>query len=101
MASNNPGLLVLRGFIAGALATLIFHQAAWEVLHLLDVPGLGMPAPFPMSPTHPFGVPRIASLAFWAGIYGAIFALLTRRIHTPLWLAGIALGVVAGLTSGL
>ncbi len=101
MTSINPALLALRGFIAAVLATLIFHQAAWTALHYLDLPGLGMPLPFPMTPTYPFGVPRIASLAFWAGIYGAVFALLTPRIHTPLWLAGIALGVVAGLTGGL
>jgi hypothetical protein len=49
----------------------------------------------------PFGIPRIVSLALWAGVYGAAFGAITRRIYAPLWLAGIGLGVFAALMSGL
>lgn len=92
---NSPSwpLRAILGFIAAVLATLIFHQAMWEALHLMGK----MPPPFPMTPTQPFGVPRIASLCFWAGLYGAVFGLAMPRLPRPLWLSGLLLGIVAAL----
>jgi hypothetical protein len=87
----------LLGFVAGVLATLTFHQGMWEVLHVLALPGIGMPKPFPMEPMPPFDVPRIASLCFWAGLYGLAFALLLPRMRWPLWLCGLLLGFAAAL----
>ncbi len=86
---------MLLGFVAGALSVLTFHAAIWEALHVLALPGLGMPAPYPMAPTQPFGVPVIASLCFWGGLYGAAFGLVVSRLTTPLWLGGLVLGVIA------
>jgi hypothetical protein len=93
--------LAFRGFIAGALATVIFHQGMWALLHYADLPGLGMPIPFPTERMPPFDMPRIVSLAFWAGVYGAVFAIVLPRVRAPVWLAGIGLGIFASLVGGL
>src|SRR3546814_11014768 len=84
-------------FVAAFLATLIFHQGMFAILHaagLIPVP------PFPMAPTEPFGVPKVISLAFCGGVWGFVFswveptfprgagywiaALLSGRIFPPL-----------------
>ena len=85
----------LLGFIAAALSVVTFHAAMWELLHLLAIPGLTMPAPYPMDLVAPLGVPRIVSLCFWGGLYGIVFGLMLPRLTGPLWLWGLALGVLA------
>lgn len=82
------------GFVAAVLATLTFHQAMWAALYGI---GLMPRAPFPMDPTGPWGVPKIASLCFWGGLWGALFGVLMPRLRAPFWLCGLALGVVAAL----
>lgn len=83
----------LLGFVAGVIATLSFHQAMWAVLH-----GFGlMPPAYPMVPTKPWGVPKMVSMCFWAGVWGAAFGLLLPRLRPPLWRAGLGLGVTAAL----
>ena len=67
---------LLRGFIAGFLATLIFHQSALALLWRL---GLAPFAPFSMAATHPFGVPAVFSLSFWGGLWGMLLASLEGR----------------------
>lgn len=69
----------------------------WEALHLLALPGLTMPPPYPIGATKPFGVPVIVSLCFWGGLYGAVFGLLLPRFSAPLWLCGLGLGIIAAL----
>lgn len=85
------------GFIGAALSVLTFHQGMWTALHLLDLPGLGMPAPFPTESVPPLGVPKIVSLCFWGGLYGVVFALLAPHLSPPLWRWGILLGLAAVL----
>ena len=68
-----PVTRALIGFAAAALSVLTFHAAAWEVLHLLGM----MPAPYPMRPTQPYGLPLIASLTFWGALYGIPFGLVS------------------------
>ncbi len=92
-----PLTRALFGFIAAAASVLIFHQAMWEALHLLALPGLGMPPPFPTDPVAPLGVPRILDLCFWGGLYGIVFGLLLPQFTAPLWLCGLGLGIVAVL----
>jgi hypothetical protein len=81
------------GFVAAVIAVLVFHQGAWALFHL----GGLMPAPYPMGPTQPWGVPVTVSFCFWAGLYGAVYALVLPRLTMPLWLSGAVLGVIATL----
>jgi hypothetical protein len=94
---QNPAVRALFGFIAAALSVLVFHQAMWEALHLLALPGMGMPPPYPTDPIPPFGVPRILNLCFWGGLYGIVFGLVLPRLTEPLWLSGLGLGIIAAL----
>jgi hypothetical protein len=66
----------LSGFVAGFLATLVFHQLT---LALLWGAGMAPFGPFQMTPTQPFGVPAVLSLAFWGGVWGIAYALFDRR----------------------
>lgn len=70
-------LRIAIGFIAGALAVLTFHQGMIGVMHAA---GLIANPPFRMTPVAPFGVPAIASNAFWGGIWGIVIVLLTDRL---------------------
>ena len=69
------GARAILGFVAAAIAVLTFHQGMWALLHLLNLPGMGMPPPYPIAPVPPWGVPRIVDLAFWGGLYGILFGL--------------------------
>jgi hypothetical protein len=89
---------IALGFVAGVISVLIFHQGMWTLLHVLDLPGLGMPAPFPMDGVPPFGVPRIVSLCFWGGVWGAVFGAVWTGARASNWWAGIVLGFAAAFT---
>jgi len=83
---------LVTGFIAGAVAVLVFHQGALAMLHAV---GLTPRAAFPMQPTGPFGIPQVASLAFWGGVWGVIAALALHRLDgPPLVFASIAFGAI-------
>jgi hypothetical protein len=58
----------------------------------------GTPPPYPIDPLPPFGVPRIASLCFWGGLWGALFGLVWRGRPGTYWWGGLLLGVVAAMT---
>jgi hypothetical protein len=85
------------GFIAGGISVLTFHQGAWAIFHYLDIPGLGMPPPFPTDAVPPFHVPRILNLCFWGGVWGALFGTVWHGPRSSNWWAGIILGVCAAL----
>jgi hypothetical protein len=72
---------LLFGFIAGFLATLIFHQLTLAILWGIGLAPFG---PFSMVATQPFGVPAVISLAFWGGIWGILFALIEGSFP-PRW----------------
>ena len=94
----SPLLRALLGFIAAALSVLIFHQGMVGALHALAIPGLEIArTPYNLAPIPPFGVPALASLCFWAGLYGAAFGLVAPRLTLPFWLAGLLTGVIAVL----
>ncbi len=62
----------LKGFIAGVVSTLVFHQTLiWLLAQVL---------PFPFKPwnlaINRYGVPTVAALAFWAGVWGIVLCLL-------------------------
>lgn len=89
----------LFGFIAAAISVLIFHQGMYEVLHVLDVPGLKGPPWYQTDPIPPFGIPRVVNFCFWGGLYGFVFGLVLPRLRAPLWLCGLGLGIIAALVN--
>lgn len=81
----------VHGFIGGFLATLIFHQGVLALLHLLA----GAPAPFDLTATPPLGVPKVISLAFWGGVWGAVlWPLLGNRAGARHWAGWIVAGAL-------
>jgi len=96
MRAMDPPMRALLGFIAGAVSVLIFHQGTWALFHLAGL----MPAPFPMAPTQPWGVPVTVSFCFWGGLYGLVYGLLFPKFAMPPWLSGLILGVIATLVLG-
>ena len=63
-------------FVAGFLATLVFHQGG---LALLQAAGLTDRTPFSMNATEPLGVPQVISLAFWGGVWGILLVALVKK----------------------
>ena len=46
----------------------------------------------------PLGVPLIASLCFWGGLYGLAFGLVLPRLpRASMWLLGLGLGLLAAI----
>lgn len=83
----------LLGFIAGFLATLVFHQLALSALWQL---GIAPFAPFSLRPTWPLGVPVVLSLAFWGGVWGIIFVMVHRKFpRGSYWWAALLFGALA------
>ena len=81
------------GFIAGFIATLIFHQ---PVLWLLHQAGLSPRAPYNMKPVPPLDVPSVLSLAFWGGVWGIImiFALAKSWKGSAYYLTATLFGAI-------
>jgi hypothetical protein len=82
----------LYAFAAGFVSTLTFHQGTLALLH---VAGLWPKPPFPMTPTAPFRVPAVISLAFWGGIWGVLTWLVIRhQTGADYWLAATVFGAI-------
>ena len=87
--------LLLLGFVAGALATALFHQSAWYLLNQAGIIPPDRPA-WPMNAIPPLGVPYLISKMFWGGLWGAGLALLMARIEgAAYWIAWIVVGAIA------
>lgn len=83
---------LFTGFVAGAIAVLVFHQGALAMLHAMGITPRGA---YPMQAVAPFGIPQIWSLAFWGGVWGVILALALHRLDGPsLVFASIIFGAV-------
>ena len=80
---RSTAMRAVFGFAAAVISVLVFHQAMWAALHALALPGLGMPPPYPTDTVPPWGVPRIANLCFWGGLYGIAFGLMLPRLTAP------------------
>ena len=84
---------IVKPFIAGFIATLVFHQG---VLALLHAAGATPRAPFVMTPAPPFGVPQVLSLAFWGGVWGVVLWPLLRGSHDGrYWMTALVAGALA------
>lgn len=68
--------IIWISFIAGFLATLVFHQGFLEILFQLHWVAK---KPFSMVATVPFGIPASISLAFWGGVWGVVGLMLLKR----------------------
>ena len=93
-AAIRPGRMVL-GFVAGVFATLIFHELGVESCHLA---GLTENTPYNLGPVPPFGVPRVASLAFWGGVWAIVLTLAESpmaRFPAGYWIGSTAFGAIA------
>ena len=85
---------LLLGFGAGALSHLIFQGGLGAVYYAADmIPAL----PWSLKPVPPFGVPVSLNLAFWAGLWGIVYALLEPRLTARFGrvAGGLAIGVAA------
>jgi hypothetical protein len=77
-------------FLAGCLATLTFHQGTLATLHAA---GLWPKPSYLMTPTPPFGLPAVISLALWGGVWGVPLWLLIRAAPGPqYWLCAALFG---------
>lgn len=83
----------LKAFIAGFLATLVFHQGLFMLFYLGGVVPV---APFNLTPVPPLGVPAVFSLAFFGGLWGMLLWLILGRLAgAKFWLGNILLGALA------
>jgi hypothetical protein len=84
---------ILLAFVAGFLATLIFHQGLIALLHAA---GYTTRAAWAMKPVPPFGVPSVISLSFWGGVWGAIMIPIIDRLRgANYWISAIVFGAIA------
>lgn len=91
-STTTMGRWLFTGFVAGAIAVLVFHQGALAMLHAI---GLTERGAYPMQATAPFGIPQIWSLAFWGAVWGVALAMALQRLDgPPLVLGSIAFGAV-------
>lgn len=72
--------LILIGFIAGFLATVIFHQGLLELFFRLGI--ISFNKAYSIKPTYPFGIPAFISSSFWGGIWGIIGLFVFRNYIT-------------------
>jgi len=83
---------IALAFIAGFLATLIFHQIALTAFHAA---GFTSHAAWSMRPVPPFGVPSVISLSFWGGVWGMIMIPVIDRFRgAAYWIWAIVFGAV-------
>ena len=84
---------LIVGALAGAAAVIVFHQSAAALLHALQ---LTPRAAYSVSPTPPFGIPQLWSLAFWGGVWGIVLAAALGRLEgARLIVAATLFGAIA------
>lgn len=89
---------LLLGFVAGFIATLVFHQIALWIFHYFHWVDR---APWAMKPVPPFGVPAVISLAFWGGVWGAVMIAILAKSKQLLLASTLFGAVLPTLVAGL
>jgi len=89
-----PSKVLGLAFAAGFLAVPFFHQ---PMLALLGAVGVTSAVPYVTHPIPPLGVPRILSQAFWGGIWGIVFLLVSPRFPRGMgyWITAVLFGALA------
>lgn len=83
----------VKAFVAGFLATLVFHQGLLALLHAAAVVPVSA---YNWSASDPLGVPTVLSLAFWGGVWGLPLWWLIRFKQARLyWLVSVLFGAIA------
>lgn len=83
---------LLAGFIAAAIAVVIFHQGMFLILSLV---GLLQAKPWSFAPIPPWGVPTLINQMFWGGLWGMLFSLIWPYIPgRQFWLKGLIFGIL-------
>lgn len=97
---------VVGGFLAGALAVLIFHQGMYVLIQQLLKMGVfgapplgGTPWNFGADPAA-YGMPRVLNQAFWGGLWGIVFAYTIDMFPGPNWLRGLVFGCIFPMLLG-
>ncbi|HEV8628744.1 MAG TPA: hypothetical protein VGV61_00405 [Thermoanaerobaculia bacterium] len=86
-------MVYVAAFVAGFVATLVFHQGLLAILHRTGA----SPRPaYVMTPMPPLGVPQVISLAFWGGLWAvALLPLLARWDGAwSYWIAWLVAGAL-------
>ena len=92
-APSMSGATLVMAFIAGFLATPVFHQITLWILYTAHIVPF---APFDMRPTKPFAVPSVVSLSFWGGVWGVLF-----QLTLPRWFRGAGYWIAAIVAGGI
>ena len=90
---------IIAGFIAGALATVLLHQAMyWALLKFgVKLPG----APWNMAPApEAYGLPILFNQMFWGGLWGVVFAFMIDYVPGPNLLKGFLFGCIFPMLIG-
>ncbi|HEY5867731.1 MAG TPA: hypothetical protein VI542_19595 [Candidatus Tectomicrobia bacterium] len=94
--SRARGLLL--GFLAGALAVVVFHQG---MVFVLNTVGLIQSAVYATRGVPPYGVPTILNQMFWGGLWGLLFAAIADSLPSwPLLLLGAIFGILGPVLAG-
>ncbi|HUS96175.1 MAG TPA: hypothetical protein VMX97_05495 [Hyphomicrobiaceae bacterium] len=91
---QHPSMLrdVAAGFVAAALAVLIFHQG---MLFLIAQAGWTKGAAWSLTAMPPYGVPRLVNAMFWGGLWGCLFGAIADRLPGRSYLIkGFVFGLV-------
>ena len=96
---SGPFGRALLGFVAAVLSVLLFHETMAFILNTI---GYAARKPWSLTPgVPPLGVPYVANLAFWGGLWGILFAFVHPWLPGRLlWLKGLIYGVLIVVFSG-
>ena len=86
------GRNLLLGFIAAVIAVVTAHQLMCVLVTTL---GLAKIEPWSLKGVPPFNVPTIVNSMFWGGLWGALFAVIHRKLPGGMmWLKGLIYGLM-------